>query len=72
MVSRVAGCTRTGSVDIRLGSQDYPGAPVRWKPAQRFNPETDRAITMRTTGELHCFRIESVDDLQWEFSGFDI
>lgn len=61
-----------GSVYIQLGSQDYPGAAVRWKERELFNPNTDRSITTRTTGELHCFRITSADDLPWEFSGMDI
>ena len=62
-----------GSVYIRIGSQDYPSAPVRWKPAVLFDPDVDRKVDIRTTGELHCFRIYSVDDAAyWEFSGMDV
>ena len=62
----------TGKVNIQLGSQDYPGAPIRWKDSEEFDPTTDRSITTRTTGELHCFRITNADDNLWEFSGLDL
>lgn len=62
-----------GSVFIRLGSQDYPGASVRWKQPVLFDPNTDRKVDIRTTGELHCYRIYSIDSsIYWEFSGMDI
>lgn len=58
-----------GKVNIQLGSQDFPGGPVRWKPSEEFDPATDRSITTRTTGELLSYRITNADDLQWEFAG---
>ena len=62
-----------GQIYIQVGSQDYPGADVRWKEAVLFNPNTDRKIDIRTTGELHCFKIYTIDDPTfWEFSGMDI
>lgn len=61
------------TVMIQIGSQDYPGSPVRWKPAVEFNPELDRKVDIRTTGELHCFRCFSEETVsQWALSGFDI
>ena len=60
-------------VRIRLGSQDRAGSPIRWKPFQTFDPSVDRTVDIRTTGELHCFRIEAPNtDGFWEFSGMDV
>ena len=61
-----------GLVNIQIGSQDYPGAPTRWKPAVEFDPTMDRKVDVRTTGELHCYRITSVDSSNpWRMSGMD-
>lgn len=62
----------TKDVIITVGSQDYAGAPVRWKAGAIFNPQTDRKIDVRTTGELFSFRIEVQDNSNFEFSGMDI
>lgn len=62
----------SGKVRISLGSQDYPGASVRWKPATLFDPSIDRRINVRTTGALHCWRIESVANAPFHFSGMQI
>ena len=62
-----------GPIQIEVGSQDYPGAPTRWKAPVSFNPSTDRKVDVRTTGELHCFRISTQDsDTIWRISGIDI
>jgi len=60
-------------VNIQLGSQDHPSSPIRWKPAVSFNPDTDRKLDIRTTGELHCFRFfnDIVEGL-WQLSGVDV
>ena len=62
----------TEPVRIQFGSQDYPGGPVRWKPGVDFTPNIDRKVDIRTTGELHCWRIESLGVGHWTFSGMDI
>ena len=65
--------TGPSSVDIEVGSQDYPGSPVRWKPAVSFTPGTSRKVDIRTTGQLHCFRISKNNvDMPWALSGIDI
>lgn len=62
-----------GIANIQIGSQDYPGSPVRWKPPVSFDATNDRKVDIRTTGELHCFRIYSNDfNSSWEISGMDI
>lgn len=61
-----------GEVSIQFGSQDHPGSPVRWKPAVIFNPAKDRKIDLRTTGELHAWRIDSIGKITWRMSGMTI
>lgn len=62
----------TEPVQIQFGSQDYAGAPIRWKPAQTFTPGMDRKLDIRTTGELHSWRIQSLGEGNWVMSGMDI
>lgn len=57
---------------IQFGSQDYNDAPVRWKPAVIFDPLTDRKIDLRTTGELHCWKISSIGVNRLSVSGLTI
>lgn len=65
--------TGPGYCYIRLGSQDHPGAPVRWKEPRLFSPGVMRKLDMRTTGELHCFQIYSNNTTEtWAISGIDI
>jgi hypothetical protein len=62
-----------GSCYIQLGSQNHPGAPIRWKPPVLFDADDDRKVDIRTTGELHCFRIYANDIVSyWELSGIDV
>lgn len=62
-----------GGFWIRLGSMDWPGAPVRWKEAVYFDPTTMRKVDIRTTGELHCFRIlDDNTDEHWSLSGMEV
>lgn len=61
-----------GDISVRFGSQDYPGAAVRWKPAVIFNPATDRKIDVRTTGELHAWEFTSVGQNRLSMSGMTI
>jgi len=64
--------TGEGTIMVQFGSQDYPGAPVRWKPALPFNPVTDRKVDLRTTGELHAWRFQSLGKTEWIMSGMTI
>lgn len=61
-----------GLVNIEIGSQDYPGAPIRYKPIVVFNPVTDRKVDVRTTGELHCWRISALGKALISMSGMSI
>ncbi len=70
MLTRIfPGMIGTTDVEIQVGSQQYPGGPVNWKPAQIFNPATDRKLDVRTSGELHAWRVQSVGTGHWELSG---
>lgn len=66
-------CQSANKVLIQVGSQPSPGAPVTWKPAVEFDPNTQRKVDMRTTGVLHAYRI-TVKDVKTDFtiSGIDI
>lgn len=57
---------------IQLGSQDFVGAPVRWKPAVLFDPTTQRKVDIRTTGKLLSWRISSTGNLPFTLTGLDI
>lgn len=61
-----------GEIKIKLGSHDYPGADVRWKGEAIFKIGVDRKVCMRTTGELHAWRIETIGAAVCEFSGMDL
>jgi hypothetical protein len=61
-----------GHVRITLGSHDYAGSPIRWKEPFIFDTSKDRKVEIRTTGELHAWRIESTTLNTFEFSGMDI
>ena len=62
----------TTPVEIQFGSQKRAGGPVRWKPAVTFTPGEDRKVDLRTTGELHAWRIKSLGTGTWRISGMTI
>jgi hypothetical protein len=64
--------TGSSPVQITFGSQDYKGAPVRWKTSGIFNPQTQRKLEVRTTGTLHAWRIESIGTGQFTIAGMDV
>ena len=64
--------TCTGPVNIQLGAQSFVGAPVRWKPAVSFDPNTKRKVDIRVTGTLLSWRITSIGVNQFTMSGMDI
>ena len=59
-------------VTIEFGSQDYPDGAVRWKPSITFDPSTERKIDIRTTGELHAWRISALNKSAIKMSGMTI
>lgn len=59
-------------VNIQFGSQEYPGGSVKWKPAVVFTPSVDRKVDIRTTGELHAWRISSIGNGALSISGMTI
>lgn len=67
----------SGTVLISIGSQDHNDGPVRWKPAVEYDVFSDRKIDLRSTGNYHCWRIESKDNGSggagdWTLAGMEI
>jgi hypothetical protein len=63
----------TAEVEMRFGSQQMAGGPVRWAGDWlKFNPTTDRKLDIRTTGELHAYEVRVVDSGFFNLTGFDI
>jgi len=60
------------SVRIRIGSQQQAGGAVDWKSYREFFPGTSRKVDVRSTGELHCLRIEMPVDGGINFTGLDL
>jgi hypothetical protein len=59
-------------VKIKFGSQDHPGGAVRWKREVIFDPSKKRKVEVRTTGALHAWRIESIGNSRFTFTGMEI
>ena len=62
----------SGTVKIWAGSQQYANGPVTWKGPFNFNVGVDRKLDVRTSGEIHAYRIESEGTTPWSLSGIDI
>ena len=63
----------TAPIQIRVGSQQQAGGPVKWAGDFRtFLPSKDRKIDVRTTGELHAYEIKSKSGEYFDFTGMDI
>lgn len=63
----------TAPLQIRVGSQQQAGGPVKWAGDYRpFLPSRDRKIDVRTTGELHAYEIKSKSGEYFDFTGMDI
>ena len=61
-----------GLVNVEIGSQQFPDGPITYKPAVIFNPVTDRKVDIRSTGELHCWRISALGKIPISMSGMTI
>lgn len=59
--------TGTGKLKIQFGSQQNAGGPTTWKLPVEFDPRSDRKIDLRSTGELHCYRIYS-DEVKADYA----
>ena len=63
----------TAPVEIRMGSAQRAGGPIRWAGDFRvFTPGVDRKIDVRTTGETHAFEIRSTGRAFFDMTGMDI
>ena len=62
----------TSEVQVEFGFQKVAGGPVQWKPPVTFRPGVDRKLDIRSTGQLHAWRIRSNIQGNWAFSGMDL
>jgi hypothetical protein len=60
-----------GNVLIEVGSQDDAQAGIRWKPAVVYDTVLDRKVDIRSTGMFHAWRVSSINNAYFEFSGID-
>ena len=58
-------------VTISLGSHQYAGGGSTWKSSVEFDPRNDRKVDIRTTGELHSYRMEGPASGNFNITGFD-
>jgi len=57
---------------MQFGSQQQAGGPVNWESEQVFTPGVTRKLDFRSTGELLCYRIKSIDKNRFKISGMQI
>jgi hypothetical protein len=63
----------TAPVQIRVGSQQHAGGPIKWAGDYRtFIPGKDRKVDVRTTGEVHAYEIKSEGGSFFNLTGMDI
>lgn len=62
----------TGSVNFYVGGQDHPEDSVTWEGPYSFTPGTDEKVAVRVTGNLHAVKLESAEDMNWVWTGFDM
>jgi len=59
-------------VHFKLGSQQAAGGYVDWKTPREFVPGINRKIDVKSTGELHCMRIDMPKVGNVTLSGMDV
>lgn len=60
-------------VKVSVGSHHYAGDGARWAGDKReFSPSTDRKVDVRTSGELHSWRVEGPANGNFDISGIDV
>jgi len=57
---------------IQIGTQQQTGGPVEWSLEATFDPEIDRYIDIRRTGEQLCYKVKSIGKNKFKFSGLEI
>lgn len=63
----------TSEVEMRFGSQQRAGGPVRWSSDWlKFRPGVDRKLDIRTTGELHAYEVRVTGAGFFNLTGFDL
>jgi hypothetical protein len=62
----------SSSITVKIGSQQKAGSYVDWKSSRDFTPSLQRKVDVKSTGELHCLRIDMPADGNVTFTGLDI
>jgi hypothetical protein len=57
-------------VSIRLGGQDIPNGPVRWSPAQVFDPSVQKFCDITAEGAALCVEISGQNG--WKLDGYKL
>ena len=61
----------TAPIEVQIGSQDSPGGPVMWQPAQTFDPMSDESLNFRVTGNYFGWRVRSEAEVLWEITSIE-
>lgn len=62
----------SGEIKISVGSHQQAGDGVKYRGPAPFRPGVDRKIDMRSTGELHAFKVEGKANSNFNLTGFDV
>jgi hypothetical protein len=57
---------------IQVGAQQYASGPVVWSTERDFDPDRQRKIDVRITGEAFAWRVKSIAANRFVFSGMDV
>ena len=57
---------------LQIGAHQYANGPVVWSSERVFKPGSQRKIDLRVTGEALAWRVKSIKDNRFVFSGLDI
>jgi hypothetical protein len=62
----------SSEIKVSVGSHQQAGDGVKYKGPAPFRPGIDRKIDMRSTGELHAFKVEGKANSNFNLTGFDV
>jgi len=60
------------TLNLRIGSQDFNSAPVRWQNAEQYDISIRRSLEQCTTGVLHAYSIAGTPTNRFRFNGISI
>ena len=72
MTSRVYPHASGDPFIFQIGAQQFAGGPVTWSTERVFDPNKQRKIDVRVTGEMLAWRVKSIKKNRFIFSGFSV